>query len=79
MIRPANLSTAAALAQPAISSPRAPFDARVRDMGSWFRSDAPMGALRISGDLSPSARGLSVEQHAAAVLVHLRGDPDEPA
>lgn len=76
MIRAANLSNTAPLAQPAIGSTPAPFDARARDTARWFGADEPMSAVRISADLSPAARGLSVEQHAAAVLAHLRGEPD---
>ena len=76
MIRATTLPNTAALAQPAMALPAASFDARARDSMAWFRADGPTSAVRISGDLSAAARGLSVEQHAAAVLAHLRGEAD---
>lgn len=75
MIRAPTLTNIAPLTQPAIVSPPG-LDARARDPAGWFRADAPMSTVRISADLSPAARGLSVEQHAATVLAHLRGEPD---
>jgi hypothetical protein len=76
MIRGSDLPNAAVWTQTAIAAPRVPSDARTRDASSWFRTDAPLSADRISGDVSAAARGLSVEQHAAAVLAHLRGEPE---
>lgn len=70
MIRASDLS-GVAWASPAISAPRAPATDRARDAG-WFTIDG----ARISGDLNPAARGLSVQQHANLVLSHLTGrDP----
>ena len=43
---------------------------------SWFDADAVNGDTRISADLDPASRGLSVAQHAARVLQHLCGERD---
>lgn len=43
---------------------------------NWFDADAIGGDVRIAGDVGLASRGLTVEQHAARVLVHLRGDAD---
>lgn len=42
-----------------------------RGPAAWF--DDPVGAVDISADLSPCARGLSVEAHAGRVLELLVG------
>lgn len=76
MIRATTVSDTAALTQAAGVLPSTPLNARARDSASWFSADAPRSTLRISGDLRPAARGLSVEQHAAAVLAHLRDESD---
>jgi hypothetical protein len=68
MIRAFDLSSAAVWARPASVSPRV--DAR--DASSWFDAGVPASDARISGDLKPAARGLSVEQHASLILAHLR-------
>jgi len=73
MIRPADLSSAAQWHRP---STAAPSRAELGDAASWFRDAARLSSSRIMGEVSASARGLSVEQHAAAVLAHLCGDAD---
>jgi len=77
MIRANELANAAALWSrplPAVS-PRA--DAR--DAAAWFDASPAGSDVTISGDLSSAARGLSVEQHASRVLMHLRDDGDRRA
>lgn len=49
-----------------------------RDASAWF-DIAASSDIVISGDLAPSSRGLSVEQHASRVLMHLRDDGDRGA
>lgn len=46
---------------------------------SWFDAAAISGDTRISADLNPASRGLSVEQHAAQVLSHLVGNDEDGA
>jgi hypothetical protein len=46
---------------------------------SWFDASAVSADTRISADLSPASRGLSVDQHAAQVLSHLMGEREEGA
>jgi hypothetical protein len=67
MIRASDLSHAAAWARPVAPASRT--DARAGS--TWFDSAAD---VRITGDLNPAARGLSVAQHANLVLAHLRGE-----
>jgi hypothetical protein len=77
MIRANDLANAATLWSrplPAVS-PRA--DAR--DASAWLDTAAAGSEVNISGDLSLAARGLSVEQHASRVLMHLRDDGDRCA
>jgi hypothetical protein len=77
MIRANDLTSAAALWSrplPAVS-PRAD----VRDAAAWFDGGATVASATICGDLSSEARGLSVEQHASRVLMHLRDDSDRGA
>jgi len=69
MIRASDLSNTALWARPTSVAPRA--DAR--DASSWFEGDATSDA-RISGDLNPASRGLSVEQHASLILAQLCGE-----
>jgi hypothetical protein len=76
MIRASDLPSTAVWTQTVATAPRVPFDSRARDASNWFRGDAPTSAAKISGDVSAAARGLSVDQHAAAVLAHLRADSD---
>ena len=71
MIRASDLTNAAVWARPATVSPRAGADAR--DASTWFDGDAA-GDARISADLNPASRGLSVEQHATRILAQLCGE-----
>ncbi|HEU5293766.1 MAG TPA: hypothetical protein VFU71_03155 [Burkholderiaceae bacterium] len=48
----------------------------VRDTAAWFDAGGAGTDVTIGGDLAPAARGLSVEQHASRVLMHLRDDGD---
>jgi hypothetical protein len=75
MIRTSDLVPAAAWALSTRSAGRA--DAA--NAASWFDGDASGVDTRISGDLNLASRGLSVEQHAERVLMHLRGERDDPA
>ena len=76
MIRASDLaSSAAGWARPATTVGSATRVDASRDPDAWFGADAD-GDLRIAGDVSPAARGLRVEQHAARVLVLLCGDAD---
>jgi len=77
MIRANELANTAALwARPLPPvSPRA--DAR--DASAWFDAGATGSDTAIGGNLSPAARGLSVDQHAMRVLMHLRDDGDRRA
>jgi hypothetical protein len=68
MIRASDLSSAAAWSRLASVSQRV--DAR--DASNWFDGGAAEFDARISGDLKPASRGLSVEQHANLILAHLR-------
>jgi hypothetical protein len=68
MIRASDFANAAIWPRPAAPMPRA--DASERS--TWF--DATASEARVSGDLNPAARGLSVAQHASLVLAHLRGE-----
>lgn len=47
-----------------------------QDPTTWFDGPAEPLGLCIGGDVSPCARGLTVEQHAARVLQHLCGERD---
>jgi hypothetical protein len=69
MIRASDLSNAALWARPTSVAPRS----ETRDASSWFEDGAALHA-RISADLSPAARGLSVEQHTSRVLAQLCGE-----
>lgn len=53
--------------------------ANTRDAASWF--DAGTGAAEptIHADLSAASRGLTVQQHADRVLMHLRDEADPRA
>ena len=47
---------------------------------SWFDGNSALGHdIRISADLNPASRGLSVAEHASQVLGHLCAEPDERA
>jgi len=76
MIRANELANSAALwARPL---PVVASRAEARDAAAWFDGVAT-GSDTICGDLSPAARGLSVEQHASRVLMHLRHDGERRA
>jgi hypothetical protein len=45
----------------------------------WFEPTTVSADTHIGADLDPASRGLSVEQHAARVLLHLFGERDERA
>ncbi|HEX6017291.1 MAG TPA: hypothetical protein VFZ28_04240 [Burkholderiaceae bacterium] len=47
-----------------------------RDSVLWFDAADTGADVAIGGHLAPTARGLSVEQHASRVLMHLRDDGD---
>jgi hypothetical protein len=75
MLRVADLIPAA-VAHRSIA-PMAPKASEPTAVTSWFDGDA--ADVRIGADLGLDSRGLSVEQHAARVLVHLCGDFDQRA
>jgi len=77
MIRISDLTNAAAWARPA-AGPSARAD-NTQDPSSWFNGDSIGADVRLTGDLPPSARGLSVEQHAGRVLASLCGDRERDA
>lgn len=77
MIRASDLSGANASlwARPAVTprtEPNGPGNA------GWFGASVSAD-VRVSGDLNAAARGLSVEQHAAAILSHLCAEGDATA
>jgi hypothetical protein len=74
MIRAADLSTATAWVRP-LSTSTSRTD--TRDSASWF--DAAQSDAAIHADVSAAARGLSVEQHASRVLMHLFDDGERGA
>ena len=76
MIRASDLSGAAAqwAARP-LSTTTSRTDSR--DAAHWF--DAAVGEAAIHADVSAAGRGLSVEQHASRVLMHLFDDSDRGA
>jgi hypothetical protein len=64
--------------------PAAPAAAPVRgtdtkDASGWFDVDSVGADVKITGDVSLAARGLSVEQHAARVLQQLCGGEPDPS
>jgi hypothetical protein len=75
MIRVSDLANAAAWTRPATSASRT----EAREPASWFDGEATGVDVHISGDLSPSSRSLSVEQHASRVLSFLCGEQDPAA
>ena len=79
MINPSNLPPP--LVALAGVTPQAPAarGANAASPASWFDSTHVPADARISADLDPASRGLSVEQHAARVLQHLCGERDEGA
>ena len=77
MIRISDLANAATWAarQPAASAR----SDSVQDPASWFNGDTVGADVRLSGDVTPGARGLSVSEHAGRVLGFLCGDRDRDA
>lgn len=79
MIRASDLfSSAAGWARPSAPVGAASRTDASRDPAGWFDAGSE-GELRIGGDVSPEARGLRVEQHAARVLMQLCGEADPAA
>jgi len=76
MIRISDLANAAAWARPPAASPRSD---STQDPSSWFNGDSIGADVRLSADLTPGARGLTVEQHASRVLAFLCGERDRTA
>jgi len=68
MIRTTDFASTAAWIRPA----SAPAASDGVDSTHWFHSDAPEANPAISGDLSPSSRGLTADQHARRVLSYLQ-------
>jgi hypothetical protein len=69
MIRASDLPNAALWARPTTVSSRSGSD--TRDASTWFDGSAAGSEARISADLNPQSRGLSVEQHANLILAQL--------
>jgi hypothetical protein len=61
------------LSPPTTAAPRS---TNTLSPSSWFDDAAACGELHIGVDLGAASRGLSVDQHAARVLMHLCGDRD---
>jgi hypothetical protein len=76
MIRISDLANAAAWARASSPAPRADRADATQDPSAWFNGDTIGADVRLTGDLSPGARGLTVEQHASRVLAHLCGERD---
>jgi hypothetical protein len=73
MIRASDLSNAALwAARPATVSSRSGAD--TRDASTWFDGATVGSEARISADLNPASRGLSVEQHTNLILAQLCGE-----
>lgn len=70
MIRPTDHVSTAAWIRPA----GAPAASDGADSTHWFYGDAPEANPSIRGDLSPSSRGLTADQHAQRVLSYLQGN-----
>ena len=64
MIRATDFVTTAAWTRPTT----APAASDGVDSTHWFNADEPQAGPAISGDLSPSSRGLTADQHARRVL-----------
>lgn len=77
MIRANEFNNTAALWARPLPAVSARGDAR--DAAGWFDASGTPADVAIGGDLAPAARGLSVEQHASRVLMHLRDDGDRRA
>jgi hypothetical protein len=68
MIRATDFVTTSAWTRPA----SAPSASDGVDSTNWFNADEPQANPAISGDLSPSSRGLTADQHARRVLSYLQ-------
>jgi hypothetical protein len=68
MIRASDLTNAALWTRPVTTAPRN----ETREGSNWFEGSA--AEARITGDLNPAARGLTVAQHANLILAHLCGE-----
>jgi hypothetical protein len=68
MIRPTDLVTPPAWLRPV----GAPAAAEGVDSTQWFQADEAAAQAAIHGNLAPTARGLSAEQHAQRVLSFLQ-------
>ena len=77
MIRANEFANTAALWTRPLTVPSSRSD--VRDTAGWFDAAGIGASVTIAGDLAATARGLSVEQHASRVLMHLRDDSDRRA
>ncbi len=71
MIRATDFVTTSAWTRPA----SAPAASDGVDSTHWFNADEPHAGPAISGDLAPSSRGLTADQHARRVLSYLQDTP----
>jgi hypothetical protein len=71
MIRATDFVTTSAWIRPA----SAPAASDGVDSTQWFNADEPQAGPAISGDLAPSSRGLTADQHARRVLSYLQDTP----
>ncbi len=84
MIRASDLAGALPWTLPALT-PSARADERfattsaATSAAAWFDAGELAAQASICGDLGPASRGLSVEQHAGRVLMHLRDAGDRGA
>ncbi len=73
MIRATDFVTTSAWIRPA----SAPAASDGVDSTQWFNADEPQAGPAIGGDLAPSARGLTADQHARRVLSYLQDTPPD--
>lgn len=78
MINPSDFAPLVARGAAASVAPAAR-SANASSPSTWFDPAAAGADTRISADLNPASRGLSVDQHAAQVLSHLCGEREEGA
>ena len=71
MIRATDFVTTSAWLRPA----SAPAASDGVDSTNWFGADEPQAGPASGGDLAPSSRGLSADQHAHRVLSYLQDTP----
>lgn len=79
MIKPSDFSPLIPPLGPRPSAPAAARGTAPASPASWFDPTAVSGDVRISAELDPSTRGLSVEQHAQRVLAALCGEREPGA